>query len=113
MAAKNPSPNPASGAPRAMLPKSSSAEDATHHSLALAFPIDAVSLGNACFTVTSYTPGTFALAMETNTSLRIDKKIGSKLMASGQAKQLIKMRTQRTFDILRPDVQKCGCERPS
>ena len=77
MAAKKPSPKPASGAPRVMLPRSSSAEEATHDSFALAFPIDAVSLGNACFTIVSYTPGTFALAMEYNTSLRIDKKIGS------------------------------------
>jgi hypothetical protein len=77
MAAKNPSPKPASGAPRATLPRSSSAEEATHDSFGLAFPIDAVSLGNACFTIVSYTPGTFALAIECNTSLRIDKKIGS------------------------------------
>jgi hypothetical protein len=83
MAPKKPSPKPASGAPRAILPNSSSAEDATHHSLSLAAPIDAVSLGNACLTVVSYTPGTFALAIESNTSLRIDKKIGSVFNYSG------------------------------
>jgi hypothetical protein len=76
MTAKKSSPKPVSGAPRATLAMSSSAEEATHDSSALAVPIEPVSLGNASFTV-SYTPGTFALAIECNTSLRIDKKIGS------------------------------------
>ena len=85
---------------------SSSAEEATHDSFALAVPIDAVSLGNACFTAVSYTPGTFALAMKCSTSLRIDKKIGSDRWLRISGRRFV--RTKRTLDILRPDIQKCG-----
>ena len=86
---------------------SSSAEEVTHDSSMLAIPIDAVSLGNASFTAVSYTPGTFALAIECSTSLRIDRKIGSVrwLRVSDRLGEGI---TKRTLDILRPDIQKCG-----
>ena len=83
---------------------SSSAEEVTHDSSALAIPIDAVSLGNASFTAVSYT---FALAIECSTSLRIDRKIGSVrwLRMSDRLGEGI---AERTLDILRPDIQKCG-----